>query len=149
MYITCGVPQGLVLGPLLFTLYINDIANCTSSTPRLFADDTCLILQHKNLADLNVKINTEIKAIENYMNANKLTLNISKSNVIAINSNSKNNYLTSDLVAGVGNLRPAGRIRPAKQNHPARDILLKYYRIRPTVSSAILDFDEFQQSMRQ
>ena len=50
---------------------------------------------------------------------------------------------------GVGNLRPAGRIQPAKQNHPARDILLKYYRIRPTVSFAILDFDEFQQSMRQ
>ena len=53
MCITCGVPQGSVLGLLLFTLYINDIANCTSSTPRLFADDTCLILQHKNLADLN------------------------------------------------------------------------------------------------
>ena len=99
MYITCGVPQGSVLGPLLFTLYINGIVNCTSSTPRLFADNTCLILQHKNLADLNVKINTEIKAIENYMNANKLTLNISKSNVIVINSNSKNNNLTSDLIA--------------------------------------------------
>ena len=99
MYITCGVPQGSVLGPLLFTLYINDIVNCTSSTPRLFADDTCLILQHKNLADLNVKINTEIKAIENYMNANKLTLNMSKFNVIVINSNSKNNNLTSDLIA--------------------------------------------------
>ena len=70
-----------------------------SVTPRLFADDTCLILQHKNLADLNVKINTEMKAIENYRNANKLTLNISKSNVIVINSNSKNNNLTSDLIA--------------------------------------------------
>ena len=44
MYITCGVPLASVLGPLLFTLYTNDIANCTSSTPRLFADDTCLIL---------------------------------------------------------------------------------------------------------
>ena len=99
MYITCGVSQGSVLGPLLFILYINDIANCTSSTSRLFPDDTCLIFQHKNLADLNVKINTEIKAIENYMNANKLTLNTSKSNVIVINFNSKNNKLTSDLIA--------------------------------------------------
>ena len=91
MYITFGVPQGSVIGPLLFTLYINDIANCTSSTSRLFADDTCLILQHKNLADLNVKINTEIKALEKCMIAIKLTLNISKSNVIVNNSISKNN----------------------------------------------------------
>ena len=99
MYITSGVPQGLVLGPLLFTLYIDDIANCTSSTSKLFADDTCPILQHNNLADLNVKISTEIKAIEKYMIANKLTLNISKSNVIVINSNSKNNNLTTDVIA--------------------------------------------------
>ena len=99
MYITCEVPQGSVLEPLLFTQYINDIANCTSSTPRLFADDTCLFLQYKNLADLNVKINTEMKGIEKYMIANKLTLNISKSNVIVINSNSKNNNSTTDVVA--------------------------------------------------
>ena len=84
---------------LLFTLYINDIANCTSSARRLFADDTCLILQHKNLADLNVKINTEIKAIEKYMIANKLTLNTSKSNVIVINSKSKDNNITTDFIA--------------------------------------------------
>ena len=97
MYIICGVPQGSVLRPLLFTLRFNDIASCTSSTPRLFADDTCLILENKNLVDLNDKTRTEIKSIEKYMIVNKLTLNISKSNVIVINSNAKNNNLTTDV----------------------------------------------------
>ena len=58
-----------------------------------FTDDSCLILQHKNLADLNAKVNTEIKAIEKYMIANKLTSNISKTYVIVINS------LTIDVTA--------------------------------------------------
>ena len=98
MYITCGVPQGSVLRPLLFTLHFNDIANCTSSTPRLFADHTCLILEHKNLIIPNDKTSTEIKSIEKYMIANKLTFNISKSNVIVINSNAKNNNLTTDVI---------------------------------------------------
>ena len=39
-----GVPQGSVLGPLLFLLYVNDLSSCSSNSPRLFADDTCLIL---------------------------------------------------------------------------------------------------------
>ena len=88
-----------MFGICINSLYINDIAKCTSSTPRLFADDTCLILQHKNLADLNVKINTEMKAREKFMIANKLTLSIFKSNVIVINSNSKNDNLTIDVIA--------------------------------------------------
>ena len=86
MYITCGVPQGSVLGPFLFAPYIIDIVNCTSSTTRLFADDTFPILQHKNYADLKGKITTEIKAIEKYTIANNLTFNIPKSHVIVINS---------------------------------------------------------------
>ena len=47
--ISCGVPQGSVLGPFLFTLYINDIASISSTNPRLFADDTCLVLNDKKL----------------------------------------------------------------------------------------------------
>ena len=53
--INCGVPQGSVLAPLLFTVYINEINNIISSGPRLFADETCLILQNKSLCQLHKK----------------------------------------------------------------------------------------------
>ena len=83
--ITCGVPQGSVLGPLLFTLYINDINSSTSDCPKLFADDTCLILQDNTLNHLYNKVSSEILSINKWLVANKLTLNLEKSNVIIIN----------------------------------------------------------------
>ena len=45
--ITSSVPQGSVLGPLLFLIYINDIQQAMESEPLLYADDTCLVFQHK------------------------------------------------------------------------------------------------------
>ena len=95
--INCGVPQGSVLGPLLFTLYINDINSVSQSAPRLYADDTCLILQHENISGLKKIVKEEICAVNNWMIANKLTLNMSKSNVILINA--KNNKMCSLLTS--------------------------------------------------
>ena len=96
-YIKRDDPQGSVLGPLLFTLYISDISSSTNSAPRLYADDTCLILQDDSISNLRYKIKGEINAVNRWMIATKLTLNMSKSNVIIINSNkngksSKNYY---------------------------------------------------------
>ena len=81
--IVCGVPQGSVLGPLLFLLYINDIAFSSNTIKfQLFADDTCLFYSHKNKTVLETTINTEMCKIYDWLLANKLSLNVSKSNVL-------------------------------------------------------------------
>ena len=85
-----GVPQGSTLGPLLFLVYINDIVNSTSSTPRLFADDTCLIVNSDCLSNLKSTINLEIIRILKWVNANILAINPSKSNIIIVRCPTKN-----------------------------------------------------------
>ena len=79
-----GVPQGSTLGPLLFLIYINDIVNSTSSLPRLFADDSCLNINADSLSSLELIINSELKKISDWVNANQLTINPTKSNVLLV-----------------------------------------------------------------
>ena len=69
----------------------------SQSAPRLYADDTCLILLHENISGLKKIVKEEICAVNNWMIANKLTLNMSKSNVVLINA--KNNKMCSLLTS--------------------------------------------------
>ena len=81
--ISCGVPQGTVLGLILFLLYINDFNNCSQVLDfHLFADDSNLFYSNKNLKDLEQTINEELKNVSDWLGANKLSLNITKSNLV-------------------------------------------------------------------
>ena len=81
--ISCGVPQGSVLGPLLFLLYINDLPNISKILNfYLFADDTNIYYENENLAQMEKIINLELKKLSMWLKINRLSLNIGKTNFI-------------------------------------------------------------------
>jgi hypothetical protein len=78
-----GVPQGSVLGPLLFLVYINDLRNAIyHSTVHHFADDTNLLYINKSLRAIQNKINKDLKSLCTWLRANKISLNASKTELI-------------------------------------------------------------------
>ena len=80
--INYGVPQGSILGPILFLLYINDLPKSSNLKTLLFADDTALFASSNNYVSLEKIINVEVKKIENWLLENKLSLNLKKSYTI-------------------------------------------------------------------
>ena len=93
---TCGVPQGSVLGPLFFAIYINDIYKAVGQNDvRLFADDTALFMHHSDLNTLTVDIISKFNELNRWCISNKLTINASKTNIIlfhTINKPIPNNF---------------------------------------------------------
>ena len=83
----CGVPQGSVLGPLLFIIYTNDLPNCLKVTKTiLFADDTTIFLSSQNKQFLYESVNKDLHSLNEWFQTNKLSLNVSKTNYVLFNN---------------------------------------------------------------
>jgi len=96
--ITCGVPQGSILGPLLFILYINDLSNISNKFfPVLFADDSNLFFRGKNLNEMITTINEELSKVYEWLVTNKLSLNVDKTNFILFSTNRRQHLINQDV----------------------------------------------------
>ena len=97
--ISCGVPQGSILGPLLFLLYINDLPNISSKLKFfLFADDINIYFESKDLRNIEKIINIELKKFYEWLCINRLSLNISKTKFVVFHAPNKPKFPITILI---------------------------------------------------
>ena len=96
--VRCGVPQGSILGPFLFLIYINDLPNCLlTAAPRMFADDTNITQSAKTLTNLKQAFTPELSNLSCWLKANKLRLNVAKTELMIIGSRQRLSVQNEDV----------------------------------------------------
>ena len=80
--VTCGVPQGSILGPLLFLIYVNDMPGAVKCKLLLYADDSALMVSGRNVTEIETTLTVELNSIHKWLVDNKLSLHLGKTNTV-------------------------------------------------------------------
>ena len=95
--VKCGVPQGSILGSLLFTMYVNDLPSCISHANMfIYADDTAVVVSDSDPVILEYKLNNVLGELHNWFTSNKLSINIKKTDLIFFGTQPQLN-ITKDI----------------------------------------------------
>ena len=91
----CGVPQGSILGPLLFLLYINNLPQAFISGSLLFADDSCIVFQHKNVTEIEKQQLRDFSTLCDWFVDNKLSVHCSQDQTKSVLFDTKHKLLNA------------------------------------------------------
>lgn len=110
--ITSGVPQGSILGPLLFNIYINDVVNVDSSTKFvIYADDTTLFFISRNATELLTKANSVLATLNEWSMLNSLTINSTKTKAVMFRAKNQNYSMDGDLLIGASKIEIVASVK--------------------------------------
>ncbi len=112
MEVTCGVPQGSILGPLLFLVYVNDMVSAVNCKLLLYADDSALMVSHKEIGVIQEQLSIQLESVNEWLVDNKLSLHLGKTESVLFGSKRKLAKSPDlDITCGKENITPKSEIK--------------------------------------